>query len=72
MSMGSFGSLPCLTPSLSYVGVKVANFFPPETCAASSVVDHTHYLAFFHMGARFGRSFQESKRWIHTYLDRSG
>jgi hypothetical protein len=26
----------------------------------------------FHIGARFGRSVQESKGWIHTHLRRSG
>jgi hypothetical protein len=59
-SRGSFGLLPCLMSNLLYIGVKVASFLPPETCAVSIVADHTQYLAFLHMGAIFGRSFQES------------
>jgi hypothetical protein len=35
-------------------------FHSLETRAISSTVDHTYYLAFLHMGAGFGRSFQES------------
>jgi hypothetical protein len=52
--------------------VKAISFSPVETCPISTTADHTHYMAFLHMGARSGRSFQESKRWIHTYLYRSG
>jgi transposase InsO family protein len=36
-------------------------FCPPETCVVSSVADHTHYLAFFYMGARFVGSFKKAK-----------
>jgi hypothetical protein len=31
-----------------------------ETCAISSTVDHTYYLAFLYIRAKFGRSVQES------------
>jgi hypothetical protein len=35
-------------------------FHSAETRVISSTAYHTYYLAFLHMGARFGRSFQES------------
>jgi hypothetical protein len=34
-------------------------FYSPETHAITSTADYTHYLAFLHMGAGFGRSVQE-------------
>jgi hypothetical protein len=57
---GSFGPLMCLTLIPWFIGVKVVSFSLTRNTSRSSTIDHTYYVAFLHMGARFGMSFQES------------
>jgi hypothetical protein len=56
-------------PTPLYDDAKGAIFCPSEACVISSATDHTYYLVFFHMGARFGGPFKKAKGgFTHVFV----